>query len=537
MLRQYKPEKHPEEFQRIRAAFEELERRLRYGHADNAAPSVWEGPRESATEHQPTSEAETVIDPPARVAGQSTEQEPTDLESLATRLESGRLTVEQLVERLAKLSDKTPPDYYALALASDATGPAEELLLLRWLLKGLAKWPGDPALSRLVYAYLGSQTPVERLPQVLVACSRAVPGDAFFELTEGGWDRLLRGESFGVFSKTLAECEKQVEASRDPSISGRVAFYIHALRYALWKDPTDWKTRAWEFVEENYDQVPEHLEHDFDSLGIVREYLAHREEFVQEHPLRRKMDRVLSMAFAADQLEADRAVEAIQAELRESPVEAAEAFPPEASEAGSAFYTLWAWMSEDTASRVAPPIDSEPDYRLWQGRVIELLHQMQHRGSIDKTIWDLLAVAKSIAGPIGILFGGLVAFIATFVTALTVVEFSAGSLPDDAFGLCTIMSGLAMIVGLAVSWRFWPKFLDNRIWLPFCRRMAKRCYRRVWRPEAFAFMDRSLLDYFAFRDLVAGVAEQTADERTWISHFVTQDFGLAVYAIAQRFRA
>lgn len=534
LLRQYKPEKYPEEFQRLRAAFEELERRLRYGHTTEASTSDW---GESVGPADP----ETVIDAPARIAGEAALPKATDLESLAKQLEAGETTVEQLYERLKKLPTKTPPDFYALALMADATGPPEKLLLLSWLLKGLAEWPGDPALSRLVYAYLGTQTPVERLPQVLVECSKAVPGDAFFELTEGGWDRLLRGGSFDTFSKTLARCEEahreeQLKASRDPSISGRLAFYIHALRFALWKDPTDWKTQAWEFVEENYDQAPEHLENDFDALGIVREYLAHRDEFTQGHPLRLRMDQVLELAFTADQLEADRAVLAMQAEFVESPEALSAAFPPEPSEASSTFYTLWAWMSHDTASRYAPPVESEPDYRMWQGRIIELLHRLQHQGSFDKTIWDLAAAVKGFAEIFGLV---LFAILSCAAVLFLYMGIGAAAWPNASGEAIVIGVVLSLIVSVAVAIYFmrrWPKWLDSRVWSPYCRRMAWRRYRRSWRPEFFAFLDRSLLDYFAFRDIASDIAEQHGDERTWMSHFITQDYGLAFYSIAQRFR-
>lgn len=535
LLRRYKPEKHPEEFQRVRSAFEELERRLRYGETTTAAPVVWDAPAEPA----PPS-GSTVIDAPARIAGETVEESgAVDLESLAAQLESGEATVEALYKRIKGRPNKTPPDYYALALLADAASDPDELLFLCWLLKGITAWPGEPALSRLMYEFLRNQTPLKRLPQVLIAVSEAAPGDAFFQLTEGAWDRLLREGSFELFAKTLAKCEKRLAAANDPAISGRVAFYIHALRFAVWKDPTDWKERALAFVEENFDQAPPHLENDFDALGVVREYLAHRAEFVAENPLRQRMDRVLEMAFTEDQYEADLAMLECQRLILESPREVARAFPAEASEAGHAFYALWNWITQDTASRFAPPDEHEPDWRLWRERVLDLLHRLKHQSSTLKTTWDIAGLLYGFATPVCIGIVVIFGFIFLFAALMVLGEQFLGTAGlEGVYFLLNLL--LCTVVFVSVGYYMYkklPVFLSNRLWGPFCNRMAKRCYRKLWRPEAFSFLRRSQLDYFAFRAIVSEQAQEHQDERTWMDIFIQQDYGLAIYSLAQGFQA
>ncbi len=546
LLRLYKPEKHPAEFQQIRAAYEDLERRLRYGEARPASGEAnWssaDGPAtapHSGREHSADSAKTDSDRDESSGGGDAVAVEAIDLEALAGRLESGAESLSAAYNALVKKQHKTPPDFYALALMGDATRPPEELLLLRWLLKGLQSWPGDSALSQLVYGYLRTQAPIETLPALLVMISRTIANDGFYRLTEGAWERLLRQRPFEVFAKTLERCEANVAegAAGDPAIGGRVAFYLFALRYALWKDTRDWKERALEFVEEHFDQMPEHLVNDLDGLMIVREYLAHRAEFVAAHPLRARLDAVLEAAYTRDQLEIDRMMVDCQREVLASPEAVAEAFPATDSPACRAFFPLWAWLSDDTASRLAPPVEEAQDLKLWKGRVIRLLTESKAAPSWQSTLWTLAHAFRGAFTIAVIVFVGIVAFSLGFLGIMAFVMPERGGDIDGTVGLGMIVGFAVMAAACLAFWRWFPHLLKDTVWGAFCQRMADRCYRRIWRPRAFDFMRRSVLDFFTFRELVAqAAAEAPPDERTWISHFIQQDFGLAVYSIAQRFQ-
>jgi hypothetical protein len=530
LLRLYKPEKHPAEFQQIRAAYEDLERRLRYGEAREATGEAnWTSTDTpvSGTHQEDTTGS---IAPVA---------EAIDLEALATRLESGDESLAAAYDSLAKKRHRTPPDFYALALMGDAKGPAEEQLLLRWLLQGLKEWPGDAAMSQLIYGYLRTQASIDTIPALLVMISKVITNDGFYRLTEGAWERLLREQPFAIFVKTLERCEANVAEGvvSDPAISGRVAFYLFALRHALWKDASDWKDRALGFVEEHFDQAPNHLVNDLDGLMIVREYLTHRAEFVAAHPLRARLDEVLEAAYTRDQLEVDRMMADCQREVLASPESVAEAFPAAESAACQAFYPLWAWISVDIASRLAPPVEEEMDLRLWKGRTIEFLADTKNARSWLTRFWTAAAVTKGI----GYVLGAILMFFLFFGTVVAIVLSAAEAIygiAGDNAGIVAVLTGIA-IAYIAV--RFFNPWLANsierRLWDPFGRWIAANSYRQLWRPRAFDFLRRSVLDFFMFRDLVAqAAAEAPPDNRSWINHFIQQDFGLAVYSLAQRFQ-
>lgn len=530
LLRLYKPEKHPAEFQQIRAAYEDLERGLRYGDAHAATGDVNWTNADRPVSVTPQEDASGGMLPVA---------EAIDLEALAARLESGEESLASAYDSLAKKRNKTPPDFYALALIGDATGPSDEQLFLRWLLQGLKEWPGDAAMSQLIYGYLRTQASIDTIPALLVMISKVITNDGFYRLTEGAWGRLLREQPFEIFVKTLERCEANVAegAGGDPAIGGRVAFYLFALRHALWKDESDWKERALEFVEEHFDQAPEHLVNDLDGLMIVREYLTHRTEFIAAHPLRARLDAVLEAAYTRDQLEVDRMMTECQREIMATPEAVAEAFPATESPACQAFYPLWAWLSVDIAARLAPPLEEGLDLRLWKGRVIRLLSDSKETSSWQSTFWSLAQTFRGVITIASIVIVGLVAFSLGFLGTMAFQMPDEGGDVDGAVGLGLIVGFVLMAPACLAFWRWFPHLLNGRVWGAFCQRMADRCYRRVWRPQALAFMQRSVLDFFTFRELVAQAADEAPpDERTWISHFIQQDFGLAVYSLAQRFQ-
>ncbi|QDV74238.1 J domain-containing protein [Botrimarina mediterranea] len=530
LLRVYKPEKHPAEFQQIRAAYEDLERRLRYGDAREAAGEAnWNAGDKSPS--LPQGEAAEAKEPSAPDA--------IDLESLANRLESGDETLRSAYDELAKKRRKTPPDYYALALIGDAVGPPEEQLFLRWTLDGLTSWPGDSALSQLVYGYLRGQAPIDSIPALLLMISKAVSNDGYYRLTEGAWERLLRERPYSVFVQTLETCEANVAegAGSDPTIGGRVAFYLFALRHALWKDAGDWKDRALEFVEEHFDQMPEHLVNDLDGLMILREYLAHRAEFVAAHPLRARLDAVLEAAYTHDQIEVDRMMAECQREVLASPETVAEAFPVMESPACQAFYPLWAWVSHEIAARVSPPHEEAIDLALWKGRVIDLLSKSKAKMGWHSAVLPCAQFCRGVAMVAGVIVVAVLVFALCFIPVLYLSMNEYGEVPPETFMYGPLLSIIPTLIACIGYWKRFPRLFDRRVLQPLGVRVAEHCYRRVWRPLTFDFMRRSVLDFFTFREFVTqAAAEAPPDERGWICHYVQQDFGLAVYSIAQRYR-
>lgn len=545
LIRRYKPEKHPEEFQRIRAAYEELERDLRYGvgELNDPAADVWEHAQESqaARRRRPVPEEED--EPFVREPKQSAPEDPFDLEVIAARLEKGEASPRDYYKRLKDKQNKTPPDYYALAVLSDVVQRGDQLWFLRWLLEGLKAWPGEPALSRLIHGFLCGPVETASLPKILVACSKAAPHDGFFVLTEGAWDRLLRTQPFPVFVQTLKACEKQLAegGESDPAISGRITFYVHAIRFAQWKEQGSgaWWRSALEFVDSHFDQAPEHLTGDLDLLGVVAEYLAVRERFVASHELCARLDHALEAALTGDQIDADREMLACQRELLARSDEIGAALPLEENELQFPFFTLWGWVANDAADRLTTQEEGEIDYGLWRQKVTGLLTHIHHRNHGTGLVWAVSRLSLSLLKGLTPILIGVSSFALPLMAGMFVLDLLKDADSGVNADLVLVAGLLAVAFAAFVTFYFtrklW-KLLDEHWTHPMERGMAMRCYRRNWRPQVVAFLERSMLDYFTLRALVSERADEVQGNAPWIDHHVQRDVGLAVYSIALRFR-
>lgn len=146
LLRRFKPEKAPEEFQKIRAAYESLDERLRYG-APTAAPPTESIDWASALGAESVDAASEVKHDVVH-QGPAPER-PAPPPTLEERLENE--SVDALYAELAAAPDKSPYDYYALALMADVVERDKPLRFAEWLLSGIAKHDDCGPLVRLLH--------------------------------------------------------------------------------------------------------------------------------------------------------------------------------------------------------------------------------------------------------------------------------------------------------------------------------------------------------------------------------------------------
>lgn len=523
LLRQFKPEKFPAEFQRIRAAFEELDEELRYhGGAATArtpVPQDWK----TDVESPPTTTPQAEI-------GQR------DHSRVAQKRLVDRIAEEspaELFNELRDRSNKSPYDFYALALLSDiveksATGFA------KWLIAGIAAHRQDGALKQLLHDALRGPQSGAALLKLLPLAARAIRTDEFYPLTEPAWQVVLRECSFEQFATVFDRCEAEL---RDSHIVGRMAFLIQVLKTALWLDPAadGWSARQFRFVEENFGSIPPWLEWDVEILGLAREYLEVRQQFAVGSPLRTKMDAALKDYFCEPQEVGDRSIVAAQMEILASGDALIIEFPMEEGELVSKFYPIWAWASHDVAERqsIAP---EEPDVNenVWASRAAALLERLEKEcnNSLTGVMWSLSLVARIVVLivlgvvflMVGLLLGSLI--------FLPLESFFGEDGADTGIILAAVLAGIGALVGPWVL----KGTLDRRIWFPLNGKFATTCYRASWRRELMDFQRRSHVPDGLFRALFAHLADKSATA-TWVNQFVQLDYAPALLAGAQRYEA
>lgn len=540
LLRRFKPEKAPEEFQRIRAAYESLDERLRYGDASAATPQAPINWNAAANNNQPPATAAPEGSPPSGDAPQyeiihqppDTPAEKTPSEVLDERLD--RDSPQELYAELAAAPEKSPYEYYALAVMSDVVDRGKPLRFAEWLLSGLTKHPDSGPLWRLLHDYLRGPLPDGAEETLLPALARVAGDDSFYPLTEPLWLALLRaptdGDPVERVARLLQQCEREL---RDERIAGRMAFYIQLAKASLLASDHPWPGEALDFLESNFEHAPPWLEADLDMLGVMRDYRAVRQRFAAKHPLCRRLDAALRDYFLQDQQEGDRAVVAAQVAITEDLDALMAAFPLSDNDLHEHFFPLWRWVSWDVGERNAPPPKEESGPRPnWQNRVYTLMAHLDRdtNGGWEGWKWTLLTIVYRAAQ--GACYLG-----AAMLVVSLLVGFEQAVFPRNAPEWFVVLLILAPIAAAVPSGIKLSRMLTDRVWHPYCLRNSQRLYHQLWRMPVLQLQERSHLDDREFRECFAASVSGEAQMSAYINMYVQQDYAPAVLSTAQRFLA
>jgi hypothetical protein len=522
LLRRFKPEKHPSEFQRIRAAFEALDARLRDGQQERTGQTEFRY-------HRSTDESTT--NPPEirpRVAGarpsreQAVHRKPNQALSLVGRLESeepGQLYVE-----LEQRESKSAYDYYALAVLADLGQPRERPGFLHWILEGLTALPQEPALSALLYEMLRQNDFGDENPEVLLAVSRLFPSDQFYYFTESLWGRWIKRDSAQRFAAALDQCEANL---RDHRIGAKVPFYVHILRTALWRASGPWIERSLAFLTENHDQIHGELEYEMELNLQLDRYRRSAHLFVDGSPQREKIDRCIREFCTVDEREASERLVRTQLELVADSRALLSAVPFDQADYSAAYDAL-RWISHSTDVRLG--IDwAPPDFNKLRDATIQFMREVDSQD--DRNAWQLLESVKAVFELCAICFLVIIVVLLSMLVQSAVAKWLWFKRePYDAILL--IVEVIATVIFYVAVVR---KKTTNRWFDRWKERIARRKYQRRWRYQALRFLQKTQYPLEDVRTTVTAVLQQNPGvfkASTWLPGFLARDFGLAFYALA-----
>jgi hypothetical protein len=529
LLRIYKPEKYPEEFQRIRAAFEQLDEQLRYG-SSGAMPDVGAGGG-WAIDEMPQGMVREVVRSSAAERGA---REQVGAATPASSPLVDRLATEDpqaLYQELKQKTDKAPFDYYALAVISDVV-EKQPMAFVEWLLRGIAAHPRSGPLLNLLHAYLRTPQPAAALVKLLPAIAKVLKDDRFFGITEPAWNTLLKEGEFKVFAELFERCRSEV---RDAEIVCQMVFLINILRIAMWRADPAWTRAQLDYINANFEQIPPWLEGDVDLLSEIAGYLTVRDKFLAGPPPRAAIDKAMRDYFCEDQPTGDASVINCHLQILADTDGLLAALELEENETYSKVFTMWTWMSHDVAERHGQPLVEEVDQQVWVNRTQAMLERCVTAGQRSTTyqLWNLTEWGQVVA----VAFAALVALAALSVAAGFMVDAVASALSlgsseaDSVTGVVVLV--LAGVVAAGVPYWLWPR-VKQKLWMPVRQQFAKKCYDRIWRREVVAFQRRSHLPDSFFRALFEHFAPMHQHTQ-WINFFVQQDYAPAMVAMAQRF--
>ncbi|HEX5470963.1 MAG TPA: hypothetical protein VFW73_03710 [Lacipirellulaceae bacterium] len=519
LLRLFKPERFPDEFQRSRAAYEQLENAIRYGQlTEPAAQQLRLGDWPDLS----------LLSTPLSQPISSSQTSCSNTIPLHRRIQADN--VSSVYDELKERADKSPYDYYALAILSDNVAERNGERFVDWLLQGLTTYPNEVGLSRLLHAYFGGPIKSEQCERLLVACATILREDLFFPITEPLWKLLLRTCDFQHFRATLNQCEKKLKGL---NIDNRLAFYMQILKPSVWLADADWIEDSYQFIEQNFDRIPSFLDFELEVLLRLRTYIEIRETFISGNDFRRGLDQAMRDYFSEDQIIGDQSVLASQIRISQDPNGLAAAFADVANSSYTAFFELWRWVSYDVAERhVVKPKESLNERVCYQ-RTKELLVQLERQAASSRLgiKWATKRVAYRAAQAANLVFCALAFSLLGIIIAAIVLDARGNRRGDDVILIVAVPVGAA--IGVFVGFRLCRR-IRSSYWDPFEIRISADCYRELWQREIMDFLARSQIPHQTLRAYIQSYPSRTTSA-PWIKHFVNRDVTLPIFAIAHHF--
>ncbi len=507
LVRRYKPERSPEEFQKIRAAFESLRRRWDESAATQSAspalPIEFVQPRERAR-------------PPSRPDEEARRDNHGNAASLSPSAE---------YERLRASDAKTPHDFHTLAILSDRVG-GQGAGFAWWLHAGLRRYPGDPALTRLLSEHLGTDEAVLNAEWLLVATSQAIPNDRFYDVSRPLWERLMGSVAFATFRALVDACEANLEGERG---EGYVAFSWRVLAWAVWEQDQTWcDARIGELEALGDDLTRWDASCHRDLVDLLIMYRQARHRICKKRLVRTEMDRTVVACTTSGKRAADSQMVAAQAFLASHERELLREFAPD-SLGAEPLLMVWEHLSAETASRLEiPAMRVAPDE---EARIHEFALSLVASG------WHPIAWVLAYWGYwFQQICKGMIVLVAA-MTAVPAAIFAVGSLSSNLGGT---IGGAIVCAGILSASR-WLMRLVVREQAQTQLRASRRLYRYGWRPRVVAFFQATPVPVDSLVEALNAIALAPRGKRRCIraasiAECLASDAGLRLRDVAMRYR-
>jgi len=506
LVRKHKPERHPVEFQRIRAAYEILETRLRYLASDAVAGDAV---REEAD------------------APEDDEQVPlfTRAQLLAAVEERG---ADQLYSELCAAEQKTARDWYQLALLADLCED-EPLAFYRWLMKGVRETDGDPLVVHMLCEAVAGPVPRERAVQLLFELTDLLCGDYFWYLSEPLWLELLMEEPFEDFRRVFEECARRIG---DEGHFGRLVLMLRILRRGAGKADPDFVKKGLKDLDADASRLPEHLLWELELVEVLVAYHERRSEFLahdaqdsecsQARALRRAIDRAILSDELLDEVEGQQVFLESMLELADAGESLLDALPADGdfNYAWTPLVLMAQELDEDLFDDGLE--EQELHSERARRRVAEWMRAIERQTDRSRPgrQWNDLHLLALLLG-----------FLGFVVPPLYLHQLATTSLPTGWPGWLPHIVWPLWIAGFLLLRRSWVGVRMDRInpWF------AGRCYARLWRREAARFLRRSHLPLPFVERALPTIDDARITNAPWMALHLQRDFALSVLSLAQRF--
>lgn len=526
LIRQFKPETHPQEFQRIRAAYEQLENAERYGRnqaANQSAADAWK-PADSPEPRSP--------DVPQPTAERRPETTSPVEEAIANPRES--------YLRLSQKHSRSPLEYYILAVLSDLlVKPANKSekhrpQFLQWLLDGLQEHPQEPGLISLLAGTLRGDVPDDQIQTLLPKIAKSIRSSMFYRLTEPLWERLLIDQPFEVFEGLIRECESHLRQG-DPR--PRLAFYLRILRTAIWTAPSEWTQSQLETLSGQAADLDDSMQNDLEFVELLHSYLSSTKESASELPARATMESFLRTYCTGDGPTATAEMARCLDEIARDAHGVQESFPINQEQDDHSLFLLMMMATSDLAETTGV-IASAPDEEKNNRQAVSCLRDLKNtlQDIVNRVSWIESKYKWVPFTGMYVVYGVAITFIWTML--LLAFDHSASSSTSSGASAIIVLLLIGGLLAFPVFyfWWFFPRYLAHRTENARQKYFAE-CYTKRWRGRLFRYVQScgESPSNSLTRLNEAAAFHGDSEWMNLVLSFCHSDLGLLIFARAQLF--
>jgi hypothetical protein len=446
LIKQYRPETHPAQFQKIREAYEILENQIRYG-----------------VEQSMLNRFTTAWEQPAR--GQDDKGQKKDLiRAVVVNDFDSAIADPDATYRRLRQNPSTPQDYFLLATLSDLLEPAEKQMYLKWILTGVRSFPRDPGLLRLLTEYLTAFADTDIAFSTLITLSKLISGDEYFQVTESLWLRLLQQVPFETWAKALQKCEDQLKFR---SIRPRLAFIVATMRRALWVAPPQWISARKKFIDQHGSEIDQELDEEVEQMNSLIDYYQNSRPVMKGRPMFSTFDQLIETYCRYDFEEARPKIAAICDEIARNSNAMAETFPTYCEESELNTLMLISRIAYDTATESGlsyPSVEDRKIQELADSTVMDIsgtIHALAKRLQRMRFVQFVMPFCVLAFAPMILIFG------MTYWALISIIWFAIAT---------------ALYFGLIRPRWLSPKADEKS------RRLVLQSYENQWRPRLFRYV-------------------------------------------------
>ncbi len=517
LIRRFKPDRFPEEFKKIRAAYERFLREI-------------EQPRDSALR---LSEFSDLLTYETHTSEPGTPIETGDtVEFLTERSIAYQRCLSQesaaWYEELRSKENRSLHDYFVLALLSDLV-ETDERTFVDWIAQAVEEHPLQYEFRGLLDALLRSSEGTNDAAPLLERLSRSMSPLVYYTATKSLWLHYAKSAPWKDVDALLKQCEQHLGSS---AVFMKLDFTIAMMRRVMWRAPIEWLRDKQRWIESGEASLEPWIEFQHE---LNCKLLELREKHLDELGSGRFGTQIRNAIRAfCEETEAD-AVAAIcncQAEMAANPRELLQEFPYVEGKDLAWLYG-WAWICWNAQSKLAsqePPAEAE--------QVAEAIVATMQRIDAGFPRWiDRKVQWINLAAAIGFVLIALITLSTLLIALIATLLFFFGTQSEFYLWLtlpAIVLGGLLVIV---VYFRV-SKIWTAKVIHPMIRRHVLYQYQRKWRLPIARMMQTLVCPFSQLNSTVDSIAIQPGNRlgaSRWLRHFLGYDRGLILYNTALPF--